>query len=73
MIGWKSDTFEKLQHFEIRYDDMFVRYKIDDAQQLKRDKVGLIVLLKHKASGKQFIIVNSHLEHSEVKDYVKFA
>ena len=31
LIGWKSDTYEKLAHLEITYDDVFARYKIRGA------------------------------------------
>jgi len=40
---------------------------------LKKDKVGLIVLLKHIQSGKRFVVTNSHFDHNPNVDYVKYA
>ena len=52
---------------------MFKRYKIRGAAMFKKEKPGIIVLMKEKNSGKKFIVTNSHFEHSPSIDFVKFA
>jgi hypothetical protein len=73
LIAWKDDQFELLDQLDINYDDVFKRYKIRGAAMFKKEKPGIIALMKDKKSQKKFILTNSHFEHNPNVDFVKFA
>ena len=72
MLGWKKDQFEYLEHMDIKFDDMFARYKMRGKEAFKKSKPGIIALLKHKETGKQIVLTNSHFEWDPKRDFVKY-
>lgn len=75
VVAWDRQLFEKVDAVQINHEDLIGRYEPLDAEfasKFKRGNVGLIVLLKHKATGGSLVVVNSHLHWNPKFDFVKY-
>ena len=70
MVGFKTDKFQLVEKRGIQYSDLADIFK---TELLRKYNVGIVCKLRHKDSGKEFILATTHLHWNPANDYVKYA
>ena len=72
LVGWDSEVFEKIDSQEVKYKDFATRYARKYPNfLLDQSLISLIVLLRHKESGQDILVVTTHLWSNPRYDCVK--
>ena len=69
LIGYKKDQFELLDALHIQYNDLGDRFRHNI---FKKNNTGIVAKLRHKSTGKEFILGCTHLHWNPKVDFVKY-
>ena len=73
MIGWKCALYDFEDCKIINLDNLAKRYGDKNEKAFKKGRVGLLCLLKHKASCLKVLIANTHFSNELEVSHVKYA
>lgn len=72
LVGWKRDKFD-LEAVEFANINDIAAYFEPNDKLYRKNNVGTICLLKHRATGTKLVAATSHLYWNIKKDFVKYA